>query len=248
MIDRFRLRVRRRIVRKLAPLRLSRLRKHHPRVAKTIDRVLAEHLTYSELPALLDLAEAMLEAERSGRPGCVIEAGTAYGGSALVLAAAKRPERPLHLYDAFGPFPAPGAGDPEDAHRRHAEIAGGEATWLGGRPFYSYVDDLVDHLQRSFADFGLDPDANNVTFVQGLIEERLEVEEPVALAHVDCDWFDPVVACLERIGPWVATGGRIVIDDYDDWQGARRAVDEYVSAHADFEPRRRSRLQLVRTA
>ncbi len=242
------MRVRRRAAGWLAPQRLRSLRARRPRVAETVERVLDTHASYSELPALLDLAEAMLAAEEEGRTGCVIEAGTAYGGSALVLAAAKDPRRPLVLYDAFGPFPAPGARDAEYAHARHAEIAGGEATWPGQKPFYSYVDDLVGQLRQTFVDYGLDPDANNVTFVKGLIEETLAVDEPVALAHVDCDWFDPVLASLERIEPWLAPEGRIIIDDYDDYEGARDAVDEFLVEHSQLERKRRSRLHLVRVA
>lgn len=241
------IRARNRVARALAPRRLERLRSRNAKVAETIERVRAENLTYLELPALLDVAEAVLDAEAEGRRGSVIEAGTAYGGTALVLAAAKSPQRPLLLYDVFGPFPAPGEQDPEEAHLRHAVIAGGEAEWPGERPFYSYVENLVDELKRSFTAFGLDADEHNVTFVKGLIEETLSVDGPVAFAHVDCDWFDPVLACLERIGPQLEPNGRIVLDDYDDWQGARRAVDAYLGAHPGLARRRRSRMHLVRT-
>lgn len=239
-------RARNRIARLFAPRRLERLRARSPRAASAIERVQAENLTGLELPALLDLAEAMLAAEDEQRPGSVIEAGTAYGGAAIVLAAAKSPERPLVLYDVFGPFPAPGAKDPEEAHTRHAVIAGGAAEWPGGRPFYSYVDDLIGNVKRSFEDCGLDADENNVTFVKGLIEETLRIDGPVALAHVDCDWYAPVLACLERIAPRLEPGGAIVLDDYDDWSGARDAVSAHLASHPGLVRRRHSRVHLVR--
>jgi hypothetical protein len=231
--------------RALAPRRLDRLRFHHPRVAETIESVARERLTYLELPALLDLAEAGFALERGRLAGSVIEAGSAYGGSAIVLASAKDARRPLRVYDVFGEFPSPSERDAEDAHRRHAEIASGAATWSDDRPFYGYVSNLAGEVRASFTRYGLDPEANSIELIQGLIEQTLAVEGPVALAHVDCDWYDPVVACLERICPHLVPGGRVIVDDYDDWQGARRAVDEFLGWNPTLRVERRSRLHIV---
>jgi hypothetical protein len=51
----------------------------------------------------------------------------------------------------------------------------------------------------------------------------------MALAHIDVDWYEPVHVSLERIEPRLSPGGALVIDDYEDWSGCRRAVDEYFS-------------------
>jgi len=72
-----------------------------------------------------------------------------------------------------------------------------------------------------------------VHFWPGLFEETLRIDEPIALAHIDCDWYDSVKLCLERITPNVVPGGVLVIDDYRDWVGCRRAVDEYFAGRGD---------------
>ena len=72
--------------------------------------------------------------------------------------------------------------------------------------------------------------------------------QDVALAHVDGDWYESVMTCLERIAPYLVPEGRIVIDDYDSWSGCRKAVDEYFSDKRDrYEFVRKSRLHTVRT-
>jgi SAM-dependent methyltransferase len=229
-----------------APRRLARLARTAPAAADAIDRVRAEHLTYLELAALLDLAEAVVELERQETPGCLIEAGSAYGGSAIVLAAAKSRARPLRVYDVFGAFPSPSERDADDARARFAQIDAGAATWTGERPFYSYVDDLLADVRSSFERHGYEPRAHEVELVQGLIEETLQVDGPVALAHVDCDWYDPVLACLQRIAPQLVPGGRIVLDDYDDWQGARQAVEDHLADDDSLSRSRHARLHLVK--
>ncbi len=57
----------------------------------------------------------------------------------------------------------------------------------------------------------------------------MKIEQPVAFAHIDVDWYEPVITSLERIFPKLVIGGSIVLDDYHDWGGCRKAVDEYLS-------------------
>jgi len=53
--------------------------------------------------------------------------------------------------------------------------------------------------------------------------------QPLSLAHIDVDWYEPVKTAIDRIEPNLVPGGSIVIDDYNDWSGCRRAVDDYMS-------------------
>jgi asparagine synthase (glutamine-hydrolysing) len=37
------------------------------------------------------------------------------------------------------------------------------------------------------------------------------------------------MACLTRVFPKLVCGGSIILDDYYDWGGCRKATDEYLS-------------------
>jgi asparagine synthase (glutamine-hydrolysing) len=218
-----------------------------PEVEATIARVGEEHLTYLEPVALRELAAAVRDVEDAGLPGMLVEAGTALGGSAIVMAAAKGPARPLAVYDVFGMIPAPGEGDGADVHARYAAIAGGRAEGLGGDTYYGYRDDLLGEVTASFARLGVPADEHAVTLVPGLFEDTIAIEEPVALAHLDGDWYASTMTCLNRIAPQLVPGGRIVLDDYRSWSGCRRAVDEFFAGRDGFALEHRSRLHVVRT-
>ena len=56
----------------------------------------------------------------------------------------------------------------------------------------------------------------------------MSVDQPVAFAHIDVDWYDPVKTCLERVMPNLVAGGSVILDDYHDWGGCRKATDEYL--------------------
>jgi asparagine synthase (glutamine-hydrolysing) len=165
-----------------------------------------------------------------------------------VLAAAKARERPLHLYDTFGLIPPPSDRDGEDVQARYELIAAGEAEGPGGSRYYGYEDDLLGQIAELFHEHGYPPEEQNVEFMQGLFQDTMQIEDPVALAHLDSDWFESVYTCLERIAPRLSVGGRFVIDDYGAWSGARDAVDEFFAARRDeFEFEEHARLHIVRT-
>jgi O-methyltransferase len=85
-----------------------------------------------------------------------------------------------------------------------------------------------------------------VELVRGLFEDTLDLDEPVAFAHLDGDWYESTMTCLERIAPLLAPGGRIVLDDYYHWSGCRTAVDEYFAGRDGYRFEERARLHVVR--
>lgn len=217
-----------------------------PGLSRAIDGVREQRLTFLSRDKLMDLADAVLDAERRRLPGAVVEAGSALGGSAIVLARSKAPERPMWVFDAFGMIPPPSEKDGPDVHARYEEIASGRSTGLGGDVYYGYRDDLLGEVRRSFAAFDVPPEAHNVTFVKGYYEDTMDIDFPVAVAHLDCDWYESVMTCLQAIAPHLVPGGRFVIDDYSSWSGCARAVDEFFAAHDGYDFVQKGRLHVVK--
>ena len=215
-------------------------------VEQTIAAARQEHLTFLKETNLRELAAAVLDAESDGLAGLVIEAGAARGGSAIVMAAAKAPDRPMKVYDVFGMIPPPTEQDGPDVHARYEKITGGEARGVGGDTYYGYRDDLYQEVTDSFARLGVPIGEHRVELIRGLFEDTIELDEPVAVAHLDGDWYESTMTCLTRIAPLLVPGGRIVLDDYYQWSGCRAAVDEYFSGRDGFRLERHSRLHVVR--
>jgi hypothetical protein len=217
-----------------------------PDVEEAIERARTEHLTYLRKNDLRELATIVADVDANQLPGLIVEAGTARGGSAIVMAAAKAPARGMKVYDVFGMIPAPSEHDGPDVHRRYEKIAGGEAKGVGGDTYYGYRDDLYEEVKASFSRLGVPVDEHNVELVQGLFEDTIDLDEPVAFAHLDGDWYESTLTCLERIAPLIVPGGRIVLDDYDHWSGCRRAVDEYFADRPDFRREHKAKLHVIR--
>ena len=177
-----------------------------------------------------------LSAAPNARPeGDLIECGVALGGSAIVLASYARDGRQFHGYDVFGMIPPPGPEDPPEVHERYRVIAAGESEGIGGDAYYGYRDDLYDDVVRAFERQGLRVDRETIQLHRGLFEDTLRPQRDIAVAHLDCDWYEPMKLCLERIWPHLTPGGFVICDDYYDWDGAAKAVDEFRLAHPDLE-------------
>jgi len=211
-----------------------------------IEAVIAEGLTYLKPAPLRDLAAVAVGLEGNAVAGLFVEAGTARGGSAIVMAAAKSAERPMKVYDVFGMIPPPTDRDGADVHRRFAKISAGGARGPGGDTYYGYRDDLYDEVIDAFARHDVPVVDHNVELVQGLFEDTIQLDEPVALAHLDGDWYESTMTCLTRIAPLLVPGGRIVLDDYYTWSGCRKAVDEYFTRRDGFRLEHRTRLHVIR--
>lgn len=187
----------------------------------------ANNLTYLPARDLFNLHDTVRKIEEKKIPGLFLEAGCALGGSAIAIAKGKSQSRPFKIYDVFGMIPPPSENDDADVHARFEEIKRGESKGLGGDEYYGYTKDLMNVVTANLEKYGVPPGDNNIELVQGVFEETLVINEPVAFAHVDCDWYSSVKTCTEQIAPQLAIGGKIIFDDYFEWSGCRKAVDEY---------------------
>ena len=179
--------------------------------------------------ALLNLSRNVRRVEQNNIPGILIEAGCALGGSAIMIGLAKSRNRRLNVYDVFGMIPPPSGYDGNDVHHRYRIIKEGKSKGINGELYYGYEQDILQKVKKNFLDFGLN-EKDHIHLIGGLYDESLLIGEPVAFAHIDCDWYASVMTCLKRIEPNLSPGGIMIIDDYNDWSGCKRAVDEFFRA------------------
>lgn len=227
------------------PMKLMSTKIRYPEQIGSISFVLNHSLTYLDKAALLDLFLAVKSVEHLSEKGTIIEAGCALGGSAIVIASAKSKTRTFQIFDTFGLIPPPSDNDENDSIDRYDEIISGNAHGIEGNKYYGYLQDLQTQIELNFEKAGLPISENRIELIRGLFEDKLWVNQPVMLAHLDCDWYNSVLVCLERIVPNLVIGGVLVIDDYYHWAGCRKAVDYYfLDKMSSFEFVHNGRLQI----
>lgn len=72
---------------------------------------------------------------------------------------------------------------------------------------------------------------DNIIFIKGLVEDTLKIEKnlpkKISLLRLDTDFYESTKIELEILFPRLSQGGVLVIDDYGNWKGAKKAVDDY---------------------
>lgn len=233
-------------IRLLHGARLASVALRDPEGYRLARRIVAQRLTFLDIDALLDLRSRVRHIEEAQVGGTFIEAGCALGGSAIMITASKSPGREFALHDVFGLIPPPSEVDGVEVRERYEVITAGEAEGFDGDTYYGYQDDLKGRVAESFTRFELPVGEHAVTLVEGLFADTLKPAEPVAFAHLDCDWYESVKVCLNRIWPALSPGGAIVVDDYEAWHGCRVAVDEFLRDHPECRVEHRARVHLIK--
>jgi macrocin-O-methyltransferase TylF-like protien len=199
-----------------------------PDERELISRIRLRNLTYLSDERLASLASTCRSIEDANLPGIFLEAGCALGGSAILIASLKSYQRPLLIYDVFGMIPSPTKDDTHDVHDRYRTIVEGKSKGIGGDKYYGYLDNLYEVVQSNLKSFGINSEEQSVLLIKGLVQETMKIDQPVAFAHIDVDWYSPVMASLTQVFPNLVVGGSVILDDYHDWGGCRKAAEEYL--------------------
>lgn len=162
----------------------------------------------------------------SGVPGTVIECGTYRGLSAYLMCRYLQAENPsfrgegFHIIDSFEGISQLAAQDrPDDK-----TIPSGKLRAAG---MFSAGTEVVRRTLTEFPYVELHP---------GWIPESLAKvpEQPVRLAHLDLDLYEPTKAALEVLFPRLSPGGALLCDDFGAirWPGVTAAVEEFCGSTA----------------
>ena len=197
--------------------------------------VVEDRLTYLSVGKLRRLQRALKETGKV--EGDILEFGVALGGSGIIFALNLGKSRRFLGFDVFQMIPPPTSDkDDPQSKARYESIKSGASEGIGGDKYYGYREDLFTEVKASFARHDAPVDGHRIILYRGLFEETWPTVSigPIALAHIDCDWYDPVRFCLHAVADKVSEGGIVIIDDYNDWGGCRKAVDEFIAERSDY--------------
>jgi O-methyltransferase len=179
---------------------------------------------------LIVLIDAVRFIVRNKIGGAIAECGVWKGGSMMAAALALLDEgdttRDLFLYDTFEGMSEPTeldrSYDGKSAKAQLAETPKGEGVWC-----HSSLDEVKANLAMT------EYPAERIHYIVGKIEDTVPADKPppLAILRLDTDWYESTRHELEHLFPLLIDGGFLIIDDYGHWEGARKAVDEFLEAH-----------------
>jgi len=161
--------------------------------------------------------------------GDIVECGVWRGGSTMAaidtLINAKDTSREIYLYDTFE-----GMSEPTEADKVFTGTTADELMNTTERedPTSVWCYSALEEVQQNVGT--LKYPASKVHYVKGKVEDSIPGTMPgkIALLRLDTDWYESTAHELKYLYPLLVPGGVIIIDDYGHWEGARKAVDEYI--------------------
>lgn len=166
---------------------------------------------------LENLCDVVRRSNELGLEGDIVQCGVWHGGSAALMghidhATSNGTRRQIWMYDSFEGMPRPTANDGEKERKAYFE------GWDKGDPL---------RVRKAFEAFGLSVDDHQV--VPGWFAQTFSdaYNGPIAVLHVDADWYDSVKAVLDRFYDQVVPGGFVVLDDFHKWPGCSHAVADF---------------------
>lgn len=173
--------------------------------------------------------EAVKHVVRHGIEGDIVECGVWRGGSTMAmlytLLNRQDTSREVYLFDTYEGMSEPGEvdkaffGSRADNLMRSSDKHDPGSVWC-----YASLEDV----QRNVLSTGYP--AEKIHFIRGKVEETIPatIPEKIAILRLDTDWYESTRHELEHLYPRLQKGGVLLIDDYGHWEGARKAVDEYI--------------------
>jgi O-methyltransferase len=201
-----------------------------PAFVETFKKVRPYTMTSPE--RIFSLCEAIKYVHDKNIEGDIVECGVWKGGSMMAVAETflklGDTSKNLYLFDTFEGMPPPTEND--------MDIAGVTAKSL-----LDNSDKESDESVWCLATIEVVKEAlastrypiEKIHFIKGMIEQTIPhfAPEKIALLRLDTDWYESTKHELEHLFPRISKGGVLIIDDYGHWQGARKAVDEYIEKY-----------------
>jgi len=186
----------------------------------------AKPYTMTSLERMAALVNAVYYVVQNRIPGDIAECGVWRGGSMMVVAKALLANgdrsRSLYLYDTFEGMSAPTSAD-LSAEGTAAQTLLDQAP----REAAIWCCATLDEVRANLLSTGYP--AEKIQLIKGKVEDTIPKTLPSALSllRLDTDWYESTKHELLHLYPLLHRQGILIIDDYGDWQGARKAVDEY---------------------
>lgn len=185
--------------------------------------------TMTGIERIMSLLNAVEYVIKNNIDGDIVECGVWKGGSIyailLKLIEMKCCDRNVYLFDTFEGMNNPTSYDVDIYEKRATEkfketsISTDSSDWCKAP---------IEFVKNIVMNAGYEND--KLYFIKGKVEDTLPYQKlhKIALLRLDTDWYESTKHELIHLYPLLNKDGVLIIDDYGHWQGARKAVDEFI--------------------
>ena len=178
---------------------------------------------------IFSLIECVKYVIKQNVKGDIVECGVWHGGSILTIIKTllnlKSFERALFLFDTFEGWP----------EKTEFDIFNEESDYdFGDIPAMGIGQSKIPTLEQvKKLLYSTEYPKEKIHFIKGMVQNTLLEHAPntISILRLDTDYYESTKSELVHLLPRLSVGGILIIDDYDTFQGQKKAVDEYFLKH-----------------
>jgi O-methyltransferase len=176
--------------------------------------------------ANLELVQVALE-KPGLEGGSVVECGTWRGGMSAGLMTVGGIQRNYYFFDSFAGLPPAGPMDGMEAQQWQLDKAGSRYFNNCTASMEEFLE-VISRLKIPSAHINVFPGFFTDTFPR-------VTPSKIAVLRLDVDWYESTLICLNMFWDALLPGALVLVDDYYDWEGCRRAVHEFFTRRVASE-------------
>lgn len=191
---------------------------------------------------LYNICDAVDAINRERIDGDIAECGVWSGGALALLALRDLAYDKTHRgsgrkyigFDSFAGLPPPTPDDDDGFEKFKASGRYSESNDARPSETGLCVGASAEEVKSLFARVGIPADRTvfHVGWFQDTVPEAAKKYKNLAILRLDGDWYDSTKVCLDHLYDLVSPGGFLIVDDYGDFSGCRRAIDEFRAARS----------------
>mgnify|MGYP006172315335 FL=1 len=156
--------------------------------------------------------------------GDIVECGIWRGGNLFLVKKIQEifnyPIRKIYGYDTFEGMTKPSIHDGLRVNKIFDNFISKKEPWAKAS-----LEDVKNNCSKLFSNH------EDFIFIKGKVQNTLLKEnnlpKKICLLRLDTDFYESTKIELEILYPLLVNNGVLIIDDYGDFPGCRKAVDEY---------------------
>ena len=161
--------------------------------------------------------------------GDFVECGVWKGGNLIlfkIISENLNMNNQIYAFDTFEGMPNANEFDKDynDELARDLMLKNEKNPNINNIHCYSTYEEVVNNVSKY-------TDIRNIKFIKGKVEDTLlenkNLPRKISILRLDTDWYESTKIELEILFPKLSNGGILIIDDYGQWKGSRKAVDEF---------------------
>jgi len=191
---------------------------------------ISKQYSMTNVKNLLETVNVVNTLDKNLINGDIVECGVWKGGHIIAAMLAGAVPRKYWLFDTFdgmgefGPFDFRDGAHVSD-QTRYKKI--GLKNWCRAA-----IDEVKQNINLYKKEY------QSVEYVIGPVEKTLKEDrlpEKISLLRLDTDFYSSTKIELEVLWERIVPSGILIIDDYNSWDGCKKACDEFFKGEVIFE-------------